>query len=423
MNAKPAKRKSSLVSRLAATTALLAAVVVFLSIVFFQALQGTVFMGSFEEPLSEFATMMAGRIGDDRKIASTAATNHHIGIIVTHGDETYAFGPSGESIEPQVMLDHAVGFRRIDVRSHDGRSYSFFFDRNQLGRKHNTLLFGLIALLLATIGVVYWMQVRQLRPLGWLRDGVDAVSRGDLSTRVPIARQDEIGQVGRAFNHMTSRVQKMMSDQDRLLSDVSHELRSPLTRIKLALEMLPESDRRDSIADDVREMEGLISALLERQRVGSRTGHPDVAPVDLVELVNGVAKGFGDQTPGISVAEIPENLEIKADGPLVRVLVQNLLDNAIKFSLPDSKAIELSLRRDNDEAEITITDDGPGIPEGESERIFEPFVKLDPARGHRKGYGLGLNLCQRIVQAHNGTIEVESRQPRGTRVTVRLPLA
>jgi len=97
------------------------------------------------------------------------------------------------------------------------------------------------------------------------------------------------------------------------------------------------------------------------------------------------------------------------------------VDNAIKFSLPDSGPVIVTLSQSDELTHIDVEDDGPGIPADLAEKVFEPFMKLNPARGHRSGYGLGLNLCQRIVQAHGGHIEIQQREERGTRVSVSLP--
>ena len=101
--------------------------------------------------------------------------------------------------------------------------------------------------------------------------------------------------------------------------------------------------------------------------------------------------------------------------------MQNVFDNALKFSLEDSTHAEVRLFEDDASASIVVDDDGKGIPADMSDRVLEPFVKLDPSRGHRRGYGLGLNLCQRIVQSHAGDIRIEPREPRGTRVVITLP--
>ncbi len=253
-------------------------------------------------------------------------------------------------------------------------------------------------------------------------ESVEKVSAGDLSTRVPVVRGDEIGQVGRAFNHMTQRVEQMLNDHDRLMADVSHELRSPMARIKVALEMLPEGDKREQIATDIREMEALTSALLERERIKNRTARPDHTEFDLVAMAREIVDSFADRATLVVLAESPETLLIRADAALLKVLLQNLVDNAVKFSLDDSGRVEVRLVRGEKSVTISIIDDGRGIPEDMTDRVLEPFVKLDPSRGHRSGYGLGLNLCQRIVQAHKGSIEIQPREPRGTVAAVELPV-
>jgi signal transduction histidine kinase len=190
--------------------------------------------------------------------------------------------------------------------------------------------------------------------------------------------------------------------------------------MKVALEMLPEGDKREQIATDIREMEALTSALLERERIKNRTAQPNHTELDLVAVTQGVIDGMVDRNPAVVLAESPQALSVQADEALLKVLLQNLLDNAVKFSLEDSGPVEVRLTGGEEFVTVRIDDDGPGIPEDMTERVLEPFVKLDPSRGHRSGYGLGLNLCQRIVEAHNGSIKIQSRQPRGTSVIVEL---
>lgn len=415
------KRGSSLISRLTVSTALLASAVVLLAVVFFLAIQGQFFKDAFTTHLKEWSAMMAGRIGNDETIASGAARNHQMGVILVTPAGTFAYGPDGEAIDPEILIQDQARHRTISVTSHEGVSVSFFLERENSTRKHWVYLIGLISLLLVTIGVIYAIQLSQLRPLQWLRRGVDSVSQGDFATRVPIVREDEIGQVGRAFNQMTRRVEQMMIDRERLLADVSHELRSPLARIKVALEMLPDGDKRDAISRDVREMESLTTVLLEREQLRSQADNREFEPFDLAALAGEVLESFADRSPGVKISRIPSDLEILADASLIKVLIQNLVDNALKFSLPDSHPVELGLEQDEQETRIIVIDDGPGIPAEEAEHVLEAFVKLNPARGHRAGYGLGLNLCQRIVQAHGGRIELGQASDRGTKAVVVLP--
>jgi signal transduction histidine kinase len=236
-----------------------------------------------------------------------------------------------------------------------------------------------------------------------------------------VVREDEIGQVGRAFNQMTGRVEQMIKDRERLLADVSHELRSPLARIKVALEMLPDSDKRDAIARDIREMEALTTMLLEREQLRHKADNRESEHFDLVALTREIGDSFADRSPGVQISTSPSELDVLADAALIKVLIQNLIDNAVKFSLADSQAVELRLEQDDEGVRITVIDDGPGIPTEEIDHVFDAFVKLNPARGHRAGYGLGLNLCQRIAQAHGGRISLTPGEERGTQAQVILP--
>jgi len=413
---------SSLISRFAASTAVFAAAIVVLAVFAFHGIRGNIFQESFESPLDEWSSYLAGRIGSDPEIARTAAQSHQMGVVLTTNEGVFAFGQDGRPTTPEHLAEHLPHSRTIIVEGHGNLRYSFFLPENATAVVVSSVLWVWIGGLLFLVGVVYAVQVSQLRPLRWLKEGVDKVSEGDLSTRVPVVRMDEIGQVGRAFNHMTSRVEQMLNDHDRLMADVSHELRSPLARMKLALEMMPEGDKRDQIAADIREMEALTSALLERERIKSRASHPHHDEFDLVALLREVVATFKDEGPGVVLSAAPDTLLTRADQALTKVLLQNLVDNAVKFSLQDSAAVEVSVNTDDNSVTITVEDDGPGIPEEQADKVLEPFVKLDPSRGHRNGYGLGLNLCQRIVQAHAGKINIEQRQPRGTRISVNLPV-
>jgi signal transduction histidine kinase len=395
--------------------------IVLLAFFAFHAMRGDIFRDSFESPLDEWSTYIAGRIGEDPAMAQAVSRNHQMGIMLVTSEGAYAFGPDGEPVEPEFLADNHSNVRTIVVHGHGGLQYSFYLKDSEAGGLSSSLLWSLLGGLLFLLGVVYVVQLSQLRPLRWLQESVEKVSAGDLSTRVPVVRMDEVGQVAQAFNHMTERVEQMLNDHDRLMADVSHELRSPLARMKVALEMLPEGDKREQIATDIREMEGLTSALLERERIKNRTARPDYAAFDLVSLMRGIVDSFSDSSPGVVLTESPEELSFHADEALLKVLLQNLVDNAVKFSLDDSQTVEIQLANDDESITIRIADDGPGISSDMTERVLEPFVKLDPSRGHRSGYGLGLNICQRIVEAHKGSIEIKPRQPRGTLVKVVLP--
>ena len=415
-------RPSSLISRFAASTAIFAAAIVLFAFFSLSAIRGNIVRESFESPLDEWSSYLAGRIGEDPQLAQMAARSHHMGVMLTTNAGVFAYGPDGQPVTPEFLAESRADVRTIIVEGHGGMRYSFYLRDSLTVEANHSVLWFLIGGLLFLVGVVYVVQLSQLRPLRWLQESVEKVSAGDLSTRVPVVRMDEVGQVGRAFNHMTGRVEQMLNDHDRLMADVSHELRSPLARIKVALELLPEGDKREEIATDIREMEALTSALLERERIKNRAARPDNTEFDLVAMIREIADSFAARAPAVVLAESPDVLNILADEALLKVLLQNLVDNAVKFSLDDSGPIEIHLVRGETSVTVRISDDGRGIPEDMTDRVLEPFVKLDPSRGHRSGYGLGLNLCQRIVQTHNGSIDIQPREPRGTSVEIELPV-
>jgi HAMP domain-containing protein len=214
---KPAKEGgSSLLMRFATSTALLAMAVVLIAVIFVHAIRGDIFHAAFQSPLKEWSATVAGHIGSDPVRAQGVARTHKVGIIVSTADERFAFGPDGEPVDADKLLEDTSRFRRIDVHiqhgTHTGQlQYSFMLDKEQFGDDQNPRLMGLVALLLITIGLAYAIQLHLLRPLKWLRSGVEAVSEGEFSTRVPVVRDDEIGKVARSFNQMTDRARTALT--------------------------------------------------------------------------------------------------------------------------------------------------------------------------------------------------------------------
>ncbi len=371
-------------------------------------------LGPYTDTLAEH-----GLASLDPEIWRRMAAKHHVTILVEPaGGEPIAFDARGEPLSPASPALDDRPIRAVRT-GEDGTRVTFYWHLLSFRESHLSLLGGLVLMVAGVVGSALWFLQRQLKPLALLHDGVDALTRGDFDTRVPVVRDDEIGQVAGAFNVMAGRVGEMIDGRERLLADVSHELRSPITRMKVALELMPESDKRGALARDLKEMENLIAVLLEREALRSRAGRLDAEEVDLGALAGEVAATFAGRGPGVEL--VPAGaVTIRADPAMVKLLLQNLLDNAVKFSSPDSRPVAVRLETGDGYATLRVADDGIGIPAGSDERLFEPFVKLDPARGHAAGYGLGLNLCQRIVQLHGGTIRLLPREPRGTEAVVTL---
>lgn len=308
-------------------------------------------------------------------------------------------------------------FFALTVRPH--------FESDELNRQLRAahfVLIGPVLLIIITMVVVAHLRLRKLLlPLRALADGVNRLTSGDLDVVVPGSSRDEFATLTNAFNQMVRRVREMIAAREQLLRDVSHELRSPITRIKVALELLPDSEPRARLGADVRELEAMVTELLEMERL--RSGYEiRKEPIDLVLLARNVIASFGETTPPIVLRTGGDAIVVQADSRMMSVVLRNLVENAVTHSLPDSAPVELTIDQVTDGARLRVIDDGPGIPESETENIFEPFYRLDRSRSRRTGgYGLGLSICKRVVTAHGGTIAVHRRDGRGTIFEIVLP--
>ena len=280
----------------------------------------------------------------------------------------------------------------------------------------------LISALTVILGVGFLLIRRIMMPVRRLASGMREVSGGNLEYEVRVDSGDELGDLARTFNGMRERIRAMIRSREQLLLDVSHELRSPLTRIKVALEYVQEGSARQDIADDVIEMERMVTELLETERLNRSGGIAAKEEVDLPVLLREVADEMQIPSGGILYI-IRDNAAVRADRRLVRMLFRNLLENARKFSPPDSGPVSVTVRMSGEGAVTEVRDRGIGIPRDELASVFEPFYRVDHSRSKKTGgYGLGLSLCKKIAEAHGGSISIESEPGRGTTVTVVLPL-
>jgi len=309
------------------------------------------------------------------------------------------------------ILEHGTG--RLIFMS------TFPFAREQIGGGH----FIVLLLMLTGIIALTWLVIRRiLRPLKWLSTGVEQVTGGNLEHRVPESRKDELGDLASAFNAMTVRISQMLTSRERLLLDVSHELRSPLTRINVALEFLKEGKTKENIKADVLEMEQMITEILETERLRRSGEHLNREEVDMTQLVRETMSQFRDQAPGIKPERMQEDVKCRVDRQLSSIVIKNLFANALKYSDADARSVEVSVFRETDWIVINIKDYGDGIPAEDLPHIFEPFYRVDKSRSRISGgYGLGLNLCKTIMDTHGGTIEIKSDPGEGTEVRLSFP--
>ncbi|HEX8951455.1 MAG TPA: HAMP domain-containing sensor histidine kinase [Polyangia bacterium] len=281
----------------------------------------------------------------------------------------------------------------------------------------------LIGVIMLIAGVASGPLARRISaPIERLTSAVRRFGEGDLSARVLPARgrwqrrqrhraPDELEQLTRAFNEMAERIETLVRGQKELLANVSHELRSPLARMRVALELLPRDAKNEARLRDVEadlvELDRLIEDVLTTARLEASGLPAHLGAVDVGELFGQlVARAEHDPaTAGKTVrAAGGAGIVVTADGALLKRALWNLVENAAKYGAPP---IELSARREDKSVALSVKDAGAGIAADERERVFEPFYRGDKARTPGSGFGLGLTLARRVAEAHGGHITVE----------------
>lgn len=275
------------------------------------------------------------------------------------------------------------------------------------------------------------------RPLERLTAAARALGSGDLSARAGVDRADEVGELGRAFDEMAGRLERLLRQEKELLANVSHELRTPLSRIRVALDLAAEGDMERArrflgeIATDLSEVERLVEDILTAARLDLAQGRPGSGmplrrePIEGAELVARAAERFRAAHPGrtLEVAAGEGLPALDADAALLRRALDNLLDNAAKYS-DQAQPVALSARAEGGALVLEVRDRGIGIDPADLPRLFTPFYRTDRSRARGTGgVGLGLALAKRIVEAHGGTIAVESAPGEGTTMRLRVPAA
>lgn len=281
-----------------------------------------------------------------------------------------------------------------------------------------------LALLLGLTVLAYGYVRKLLRPLDDIRAGAERFGAGTFSEAIPVRRRDELGDLAHRINTMAHDIEGMLDAKRALLLALSHELRSPLTRARLNAELLPATPEarteREALLRDLNEMRDLISDLLESERLASPHAALQREAIDLPALVREVVAERGD---GEAVAlDLPEAMQCCAlDRTRVRLLVRNLLDNALRYSTGAPQPPHLAVRIEAQEVIVEVRDFGAGVDEAQVAHLAEPFYRTDSARQRvTGGVGLGLYLCRLVAEAHGGALVVRNARP-GLAITARLP--
>ncbi len=336
---------------------------------------------------------------------------------------------SVESIDGVTYRIFTAAPKKLQNTSTVSRMYKEF-----RGSKGVFILWFGIAILLSSL-VCFWLAWYLTKPIKKLQSAAKDFSQGKLDTRVAKemgGRRDEIADLGRDFDQMAARLQSLITNQKQLLSDISHELRSPLARMHVALglarkktgaDVETEMQRIEYETDRLNELVGL-SLTLSRLDAGAQYPKDDF--IDIAELLEAIIKDCDFEASSKNkkvILQHSQSWTLNANVELLHRALENIIRNAIRYTKEGTEVSVSIETKDKSHIKISICDQGPGVPEEKLERLFEPFVRLSEARDRDSGgYGLGLAIAQRSIVFHQGEIIASNRKQGGLCVDVILPI-
>jgi signal transduction histidine kinase len=276
----------------------------------------------------------------------------------------------------------------------------------------------LLAVLFLAVAAGAWPVVRRLtRRLEALKQGVDAFGAGQLGQRVAQDGQDEVAALGASFNQAASRIEALLRSHQSLLANASHELRSPLARLKMAVSMVEEATppQREQLRREIDANIGELDALVEEVLLASRLDASMV--LDRQDSVSLLALA-AEEASRVQADAQGDDIQVRGDERLLRRALRNLLENARRYG---GDEVEVEVARKAGQVEVRVADRGPGVPAAFRERIFEPFFRLPGHAEREGGVGLGLALVRQIAERHGGSVRCEPREGGGSCFTLALP--
>jgi two-component system sensor histidine kinase CpxA len=338
---------------------------------------------------------------------------------------------------------HAFGtFASQRITDTEGRKYALVivFAQDTATIKSRLLLFQVPIIMLAAAGLFCFLIARHVTaPLIRLSSAAEAIAEGRLNTRVGLdlqKRRDEIAALARDFDRMAERIETLVTSQQDLLANISHELRSPLARLNVALELLKQegadknSEHLQRIALEARRLDTLIGHVLLLSRLDSKVLTTAPAAIDLAVITQEVLNDAGFEARAMSrdvVNGVMDNCAINGHEDLLRSAIENVVRNAVRHT-PPGTTVEVSLHREmtanQSRGVLRVRDHGPGVPESMLEEIFRPFARVPSSDATNvSGSGLGLAIAQRAVAAHRGSIRAQNAPDGGLVIEIDLPIA
>jgi len=271
--------------------------------------------------------------------------------------------------------------------------------------------------------ICYGLVQRIFRPIKSIEEGATLIGQGELEHRIDVKQKDELGSLAQKINQAAVNAQATLSAIQSLNLGVSHELRSPLTRARLEVELLEDSKIKEDLLNEINAMETIITNLLDSEALNSGRKTLQLETFDINEVISLMMKKSGFLSdPNIVFSALEDETNIEADKTLFEVLIKNILENAIRYNPIEGDPIQVQIEDIEGTYEIKIRDFGPGFSEEDITKVTEPFYRTSQSRSRQSGgFGLGLYLCKQIIEAHQGSIDIKNHAEIGAVVTLTIP--
>ena len=351
------------------------------------------------------------------------------------GKLTELFEQAVKTDDPEFlrMPDKTYGAKTVKLKNGENVIYVFELARSQPPPFFTSRLLLQILTVILTGGLVCYALARYLSsPITKLRNATQKLASGDFQTRVGEKvgkRGDELSRLANDFDEMAERIETLITSEKRLTQDISHELRSPLARLNVALELAKSKANEETnpllerIETESNRLNEMLSRLLTLSKLETGSGNFEKHQINLTKLSEQIVADadFEAQANGRAVKIVEkDNVNVFGNEGLLRSAIENVLRNAVKYT-EEKTTVEVSIVKDGKNAVVTVRDFGNGVPEDELEKLFKPFYRLQTARDRKSGgIGLGLAIAERAVNAHNGEISAENLED-GLKVKIVLP--
>lgn len=391
----------------------------------------------FENIFADYGSTLAHRIGSpaDYQVAQSLADDMKFNISIIGENEVWQSQPTSPKHEQSrlialnyqdsVIKDASVArtrgnyYVRILMGEEQHKRFIYISKRREFVDFEMPFSAILIFLLMPLVLYVSYRLTKNLfAPIKTLERAGLEYAKGNLSHRVAIERDDELGNLTQVMNNMAQQIEKMLQAKRQMLLAISHELRTPLTRMKLATELIDHESQQVPLRRDIQEMENLINEILESERLNSDHKVLNLESVKLDELLNELVLEINLNFDDRVVFKSQDCGKLMLDPVRIRLLLRNLIMNALQHS---QDTVTVGLKLNNEHIAIQVEDHGVGIEAEHIPHLTQAFYRIDDARQRKTGgFGLGLYLCQLIVRAHGGELKIESQKNQGTCVLITL---